>query len=285
MSNILSLVDLAGSQDRYNRYVNSVKNVLPAVQKKEAARYWSIYAQMMQDFLKDPYVTNKQSILTCMYNAPKLGLNPDKVFGQIYFIPYKGVLTYQIGYKGMVKLSLNTGKVINVRAGLVYEADEWDYYEDEKGQHYIHRPKFTQKRGNEICGYSIFTDDKERPNIHVMETFHINAIKDMVLARMKNSSPWKNPLFEPEMRKKTVVRRHWKMEPMSAEIAAVIDHEERTEMGDVITKEENDKIIEEIIDMGSVQPGDEMPDPKSEEGKKLATELDAQAAKQELLYK
>ena len=275
---IMNLIDLAGSQERYNRYVASVKNVLPKQQREESARYWSIYAQMMQGFLSDPYITNKESILTCMYNAPKLGLNPDKAFGQIYFIPYKGVLTYQIGYKGMVRLSLNTGKVINVRSGLVYAADEWDYYEDEKGQHYIHRPKFSDKRGAEICGYSIFTDDKGRPNIHVMESAHIDDIKKMVLARMKgSSSPWSDKLFEPEMRKKTVVRRHWKMEPMSAEIAQAIEHEERTEAGDVISKEENDKIMDEILNNANLPN----PDPGSEEGKKLSAELDALAMKQE----
>jgi len=273
---IMNLIDLVGSQEKYGRHVASVKKLLPKKQREDSARYWSIYSQMMQEFLRDPYITNKQSILTCMFNAPKLGLNPDRVFGHIYFVPYKGVLTYQIGYKGMVRLSLNTGKVSNVRSGLVYEADEWDYYEDERGQHYIHRPNFVDKRGKEICGYSIFTDDKGVPNIHVMESAHIDEIKKMVLARMKNAqTPWTNPLFEPEMRKKTVVRRHWKMEPMSAEIAEAIGHEERTEAGDVISKEENDKIMDEIINQTT------LPDPNSPEGKKLSAELDKLSMEQE----
>ena len=135
---------------------------------------------------------------------------------------------------------------------------------------------FQEKRGQEVCGYSIFTDDKGRPNIHVMESGHIDEIKKMVLARMKNSpTPWTNPLFEPEMRKKTVVRRHWKMEPMSAEIAQAIEHEERTEAGDVISKEETDKLMDEILNNA------DLPEPGSEEGKKLSAELDALAMKQE----
>lgn len=284
IDNILNLVDLAGGEDRYKRYVNSVKNVLPAQVRKDSPRYWSMYVQLMNTFLNDPYVTNKKSILSCMYNAPKFGLDPDPIFGHIFFIPYKGTLTYQLGYKGMVKLSLNTGKVINVRSGLVYENDEWDYYEDEKGQHYIHRRKFGEDRGKELCGYSIFTDNNNIPNIHVMDSVHINAIKEMVLARMKGrKTPWTDPIGEPEMRKKTVTRRHWKLEPMSAEIAEAITNEELTEAGETISKEEHERIIDEILTKGAVQKEDDFPDPQSEEGKKLSAELDSVAASQEQL--
>lgn len=282
----LSLINLAGSEKNYRIYKNSVTNALPAQFKRDSKRYFSMYQQIMQEFLVDPKVTNKKSILTCMFNAPKLGLNPDKVFGHIWFIPYKGVLTYQIGYKGMIQMSLNSGMVRNVRAGLVYENDDWDFYENETGQHYHHRPKFSDERGNEICGYSIFTDMKGNPNIHVMETSHINKIKQMVLARMKGSStPWNDKLFEPEMRKKTVVRRHWKYEPMSAEIAEVIENEERNEAGDVPSKEEQDKAFDDIMNLGATEenPSSTMPDPKSEEGKKLSQELDAAAASQSQL--
>jgi phage RecT family recombinase len=280
---ILSLVDIAGSKLHWEQYVKSVKNSLPSQFRKDEKRYFSIYVQIMQEHLNNPKVTNKKSIFTCMFNAPKLGLNPDKVFGHIWFIPYKGVLTYQIGYKGMIQMSLNSGKVINVRSGLVYENDEWDFYEDENGQHYLHKPNFKVNRGQEVCGYSIFTDRNRIPNIHVMESAHIEEIKKMVLARMGGSStPWKDKLFEPEMRKKTVVRRHWKYEPMSAEIAEVIENEERNEAGDVPSQEEQEKAFDDIMNLGEKEPSS-MPDPKSEEGKKLAAELDAIAANQEAL--
>lgn len=279
MADFLNLVDLAGSQARYEAYVRSVKNALPKHQRGESQRYFSIYAQMAQTFLQDKNITNKQSILTCMFNAPKLGLNPDKVFGHIWFVPYKGVLTYQIGYRGMIQLSLNSGKVSNVRAGLVFEKDQWDYFEDEKGQHYIHRPAMREKdRGKEICGYSIFEDANSIPHIHTMDSYHIDDIKKMVLARMGgSSSPWSNALFEPEMRKKTVIRRHWKTEPMSAEIAEVIESEERNERGEVPSKEDQDKAMDFIID------NCDTPDPSSYEGKKLSAELDVAASKQETL--
>lgn len=246
---ILSLVDVAGGPDRYRQYKSVVEKLLP--KSVDASRYMAMYLQIANKWIDEPKVTDKCSILTCLFNAPKLALNPDPVFGQIYFIPYKGVLTYQIGYKGMIQLSLNSGKISNVRAGLVFEKDKWHYHEDETGQHYHFEPALELSkqadRGREIFGYSIFTDERGRPNIHIMESWHIEDIKKLVLARMGGkSTPWSDKLFEPEMRKKTVIRRHWKTEPMSAEIAQVIEHEEALERGDAL-KEKHPE-LEEIMD-------------------------------------
>lgn len=245
---IMNLVDLVGTQQNWNKYIEKLINTLPSHLKKDHQRYVEMYTMLARNFLKNPYISNKMSILTCMYNAPALGLNPDPVFGHIYFVPYKGILTYQIGYKGMIKLSYNTGEIRSIRASLVYENDDFDYYENEKGQHFLHRPKFGN-RGKEICGYSIFEDKEGIPHFHVMESQHIDSIKKLVLARMKGKqSPWTDPLFEPEMRKKTVIRRHWKTEPMSVEIAGAIHHEENTENGIVSTPEEIQESISNIIE-------------------------------------
>jgi recombination protein RecT len=265
LDKIMSLVDIAGSQERFDKYKSAVARVLPKTMETEKDRYWTMYVQMMQTFATNPKITDKRSILNCMFNAPKMGLIPDPVMGQIYFIPYKGVLTYQIGYKGMIALAYRSGKVANVRAGLVYEKDKWNYYEDEKGQHYHIEPLLTtptkKDRGKEIFGYSIFTDSDGNPNIHIMESWHIEDIKKLVMARMSGSStPWSNPLFEPEMRKKTVIRRHWKTEPMSVEIARVIDNEEHIEQGKIFKEQhpELEGIIDDILAKNEEQVVPEM---------------------------
>jgi recombination protein RecT len=224
---------MVGSAEKYNAYKNAVQKVIPA--GVETGRYWQMYVMMMQQFYKDPKITNKESILSCLFNAPKLGLIPDPVMGQIYFIPYKGVLTYQIGYKGMITLSIRSGLVSNVRTGRVFERDNWKYYEDEIGQHYYFEPALQLKqseRGKEIFCYSVFEGMDHKPRVHVIESEHVDKIKKMCIARTP-SGPWANDLYEPEMRKKTALRRHWKTEPMSVEIAQVIEHEESVEHGEI----------------------------------------------------
>jgi recombination protein RecT len=241
---VLSLVDMVGSEQKFKAYKGAVEKTIPKT--IDFGRYWQMYVQIMQGFYKQTNVSDKDSILSCMFNAAKLGLNPDPVFGQIYFIPYKGVLTYQLGYKGMIELSRRSGVIKNVRAGLVYEKDNWEYYEDEKGQHYKIEPALAElDRGKELFGYSIFTDQDGNPHIHIMTTKHIDGIKKMVLARTP-SSPWGNPLYEAEMRKKTVTRQQWKTEPWSVDVIRATENEEAIERGEV--KKENHVELAGIVE-------------------------------------
>lgn len=244
VNRILSLVDMVGSEQKFKAYKGAVEKTVP--KDINFGRYWQMYVQIMQGFYHDSKITNKDSILTCMFNAAKLGLNPDPVFGQIYFIPYSGVLTYQLGYKGMIELSRRSGKVKNVRAGLVYEKDTYHFYEDEKGQHYKIEPNLKESdRGKLLFGYSIFTDSLDTPHIHVMTAKHLEEIKKIVLARTPKS-PWSNPVYLPEMQKKTVTRQHWKTEHWSVEIAKEIEREENIERGEPV--KENHSELAGVID-------------------------------------
>jgi recombination protein RecT len=268
---LFTLVDIAGSEKRWQAYQETAAKMLPDVIEK--GRYMAMYLNVLKGFICNPKVTNKKSILSCAFNAPKFGLLPDPVFGQIYFIPYKGVLTYQLGYRGMITMADRAG--LRVRAGIVYDKDEFDYFEKEDGQHLLHRPILSEKeRGKEICIYSCFQHVKTGFNqIQVMESYHVDEIKKMVLARMKDSdTPWKNPVFEPEMRKKTGIRRHAKTEPFSEEITRATEHEEQDERG--IETIDNHGELEGIID--------DYPDPSSDAGKKLNAELDAKAEQESL---
>ena len=227
----ISIVDVAGGVERFKKYKDVIAKTLPKDVVFE--RYWTIYMQVAQTFISDPKITDKKGVLTTMMNAVKLSLIPDPIMGQIYFVPFSGKLTYQVGYKGMIELSRRSGLIAKVYANLVYDCDEFDFWIDENGQHYKHKPKINvlPSAKKEICAYSVFEYTNGIKSIHVMESQHIDAIKAMVLKRTPNS-PWSNALYEPEMRKKTCLRRHWKTEPWSVEIAQAIDHEEQVERGE-----------------------------------------------------
>jgi recombination protein RecT len=168
-------------------------------------------------------------------------------------VPYKGVCTYQLGFKGLIQLARNSGEVKDIRAGLVYEEEKkggmWNYFEDEKGQHFFHNPSMEKDKGALHCGYSIVTMRDGSNFVHVMEAHRIEAIKKMSLQRTPNS-PWANDLFCPEMMKKTVIRRHCKTLPSSVEMALAIEHEETVERGETV-KYQTDE-INSIIDQMDV---------------------------------
>jgi phage RecT family recombinase len=273
------MVDLVGSPEAMNRFKEQTISMLG--ESVNSSAYWLQFKMLGDQFAADPKITDKKSILPTLFTAAKLMLNPSPQMRQIWFIPYKGKLTYQIGYIGMITLADRAG--ISVRANRVLEKDEWKFFEDEKGQHFLHRENFLENnRGRELFAYSVFTRrDTGFAQIHTMRSSHIDDIKNIVLARMGSSmSPWKDPLFEPEMRIKTCIRRHSKYEPFSVEMASVIKHEEENEIGN--TPVDFHEELEGIIDQ--TKSGiNYLPDPKSEEGKKLSAELDVMAAQQERL--
>lgn len=245
----LSAEVVAGGIEKFKQYKSVIQKTLPPDVNFE--RYWTMYLQMANTFVRDVKITDKKGVLVCMMNAAKLALIPDPVMGQIYFVPYAGKLTYQVGYKGMLELSRRSNKVSHVTVELVYNCDEFEFWSDENGQHYRHVKKMNvpMDQKKEVCAYSVFYYKNGKNSIHVMESQHIDEIKKMVLSRIKNS-PWANPLFEPEMRKKTCLRRHWKLEPWSVEIASAIEHEESIERGEMpqYKNAEIDDILDGAID-------------------------------------
>jgi phage RecT family recombinase len=236
-----------------------ISAMLPAHIKNHQV-YVTMFENVVNEQLKNKYVTKKESIIPCVFQAVKFALYPDPAMGQIYFIPYKGVLTYQLGYKGLIRLVLNAGAK-DVTAMRVFQKEvdtgHWSFYRDEKGDHFHHEPMMQKDRGAEYCVYSLIFDADNLPHIHVMESYHVDEIKKMVLARMAGSqSPWTNELFEPEMRKKTCIRRHCKTSPMSLELATAIEAEETIERGETPTYDASQ--ISDVVS-GIEVPDDLMP--------------------------
>jgi recombination protein RecT len=122
VNKILSMVELCGGQKKKDNLIENIKrNIPPHVQNKD--RYAFAFQKVVEAQLNNPYVRDSDSIIPCVYQAVKLGLEPDPAFGQIYFIPYDGKLTYQLGYKGLIRLAKNGGSIVDVRAIRVLEGD------------------------------------------------------------------------------------------------------------------------------------------------------------------
>jgi recombination protein RecT len=241
---ILTMVDLCGSEKAYQSYRTVVDQTLPKGVNRD--RYMAMLKQVAQQFANDDRL-DRRSIMPCLHNAVKLGLNPDPAMGQIYFVPYNGKLTYQVGYKGMLELARRSGQIRDMRAYIVDRVDEFSFHEDERGQHFIFRPRFDGQHLGELLVLSVATLADGSQVAHPMESARIDEIKKRVLARTPGS-PWKDTLFETEMRKKTAIRRHCKTLPVSPELAQAIEDDERAERGDqqTIRHEELSGILEQV---------------------------------------
>ena len=261
----------------------AIRAIMPKIMNYDRFMQMAVAATKVQANSK--YVINKASILLCVYNAAKWGLELNDSLGHAYLVPFKQTCTLIVGYKGLLELVRRSEKVSDVHAFIVYEKDEFDYYVDEMGPHMTYRPTMNKDRGKPICGVSVarFTAGNQVPSIDVMPYDRIMSIRSAALARTPKS-PWGNPLYEPEMAKKTVLRHHCKTLPMSAEAAEVIDLDEKVERDEMPSLDMPEELKENISDgvFTEATPPDEQQagDGQLPEGPAPEGSLPAQTAKQ-----
>jgi recombination protein RecT len=266
---ILSMIDVCGGKEGKTNFVAIIKRSLP-VHIKSVDNFVAMFENVVNSKLADPYITDKSSVLPCVFQAVKFGLYPDPAMGQIYFVPYNGKLTYQLGYRGMIQLMYNSGDVLNIQAHRVFTNDKFDFSIDENGHHFKFNPVFDHAEHTEYIVCSFATMKNGKCFVNFMESARVDEIKKIVLQRTPKS-PWSNPLYEPEMRKKTVIRNHAKTLPCSLELQTAIDHEEQVERGDfqAIKEEIIDNVMSNVDTVDAEEQGDILDNAQKEFAKQL----------------
>src|SRR3954467_5888414 len=67
-----------------------------------------------------------ESLLGAVLQSATLGLEPN-LLGSCYFIPYRGTVSFQIGYKGLIDLVTRKGEVTSIVAQEVRKGDYFHY--------------------------------------------------------------------------------------------------------------------------------------------------------------
>ena len=172
----------------------------------------------------------QKSLLACVMGCATLGLEPEPFLGQAYLIPFKnnGVLECTLipGYRGYIALARRSGEVQSVSAQVVYDKDSFrlQYGLQETLDHI----PADGDRGNPKGAYVVFRYKDGSHSFDYMSTSDIEKIR----ARSKsgNNGPWVTDW--PEMAKKTVIRRHIKLAPLSVEMAKAAAIEEKFNLGE-----------------------------------------------------
>lgn len=162
------------------------------------------------------------SILAATMQSAQLGLEPGSGLGEAYIIPYKREATFQMGYRGVIKLARNSGDLSAIWAEAVYAGDVFRVVMGTEPR-IVHEPDFTVERGT----YEAMTHVYAVAKLSSGETQYAVMTKAEIEAHKKRysrgaasaQSPWSDPLGAVEMAKKTVVLRLGKMLPLSAEVA------------------------------------------------------------------
>jgi len=174
------------------------------------------------------------SLLACIMTCAQLGLEPDQFLGQAYLIPFKnnkkgGLYECQIipGYRGYISLARRTGEVQTLSSQVVYENDAFAlcYGTEDKLEH---RPAMNGDRGKAIGAYCVIKYKDGGYSFDFMSRDDIEKIRKR--SKAANDGPWVTDWDE--MAKKTVIRRHIKLAPLSIEFQTAAVLEDRAMTGE-----------------------------------------------------
>lgn len=175
-------------------------------------------AMVVTSFQKNPKLMNCSlgSIMQCVYEAAKMGLEPDTAGMDCHIIPRKGEATFQVGFRGLMKLARRSEKVMQIWAGTIRQHDIWQAPGGSSPE-LIHTikvedgiPWTEDQRGPIVAGYACarFSDDYVQTRIVYMD--EINRAK--ATAHIYGGSPWIK--HEAAMIEKTAIKRLCKLLPM-----------------------------------------------------------------------
>jgi recombination protein RecT len=154
---------------------------------------------------------NRKSLFNSCMKAAQDGLLPDGREGAI--VPYKADAQWLPMIGGLRKKARNSGEIATWDVHAVYENDTFDF---ELGDNPFirHKPTLNEK-GKLIAVYSIATLKSGEISRDVMSVHDVEAVRTK--SRGTNT-PWADPVFYPEMAKKTVAKRHSKVLPTSTDL-------------------------------------------------------------------
>jgi len=174
-----------------------------------------------------------QSLLACVMVCAQLGLEPDQFLGQAYLVPFKDnkagktICTLIPGYRGYIALARRSGEMSTVSAQVVYERDTFDLQYGINDQ-LVHKPAIDGDRGKPIGAYCVFKYKDGGYSFDFIPTADIEKVR--ARSKSKDDGPWMTDWAE--MAKKTVIKRHSKMAPLSVEFAKAVALEDRALAGE-----------------------------------------------------
>jgi len=222
---------------------------------------------------------NPASIMTAIYNVALTGLTLNPKLAYCYLVPRGGKAILDISYQGLNFMMTNQLDVKSIHADVIYGGDEFDYYTNQNGVNLHHRPNKFGDRGEAVGVYAVAYLRTGECVATVLNNKEIQAIKNTSKSANGKFSPWNN--FEDEMKKKTAVRRLWKMIPKTDRVEEAVNTinvddenfdaswkqvatKKKNDFNNMFTKEEEiieeteTEIIEEVVDKPVNETGEKV---------------------------
>lgn len=179
------------------------------------------------------------SLLGAVIQCAQLGLEPGNALGHAYLLPFdkrekingqwKTVATEVqliIGYRGMIDLARRSGQIMSLEARPVYAGDTFQVRYGLDAE-LIHVPDFEGEPGELKFVYAVAHLKDGGKQFEVMSRRDVEAIRSR--SKAKDSGPWSTD-YE-AMAKKSVLRRLFKLLPVSIELQRAVGLDEQADAG------------------------------------------------------
>lgn len=151
---------------------------------------------------------NHGELMKCALNATSLNLPLNKNLGYAYVIPYKGVPSFQIGYKGLIQLAIRTGQYKFINATEIREGEiernkitgEIKYLGDKPSSPIVGYMAYLELTSGFTASYYMSNEQVEAHALKYSKMYQYDK------SRGGNLSKWSDPDARPGMCKKTVLK-------------------------------------------------------------------------------
>jgi recombination protein RecT len=199
-------------------------------------------------------------IAACMLAAQQ-GMEPGPL-GQCYLIPRFNRKTgrqecvFQLGYKGALKLTYNSGQIASVTADKVHANDEWAVVGGDDAK-IVHHPTAWGKDPGPVIGYYCVIRTKDGGVYRARmskEQVEAHARKYSEAVKGDRGGPWSDPEQFHAMALKTVLLQALKWAPMDIEVARVVAQDDTVhhDIGSAESMLQQAEVIEIDHDTGEV---------------------------------
>ena len=177
--------------------------------------------QMNPDLLD----ADRRSFLAACMKAAQDGLLVDGREAALVIFAGKGgrQVQYMPMIGGLLKKLRNSGELASIAAHVAYENDEFRYELGDE-ERIVHKPTLGGERGRPLAAYAIAKTKDGAVYRQVMSLDQIEQVRNV--SRAKNNGPWVQ--WWDEMACKTVLRRLMKRLPSSADVDALLEHDNDT---------------------------------------------------------
>lgn len=188
------------------------------------------------DFLR----CSESSLVEAFLNIAKVGLSidPKPLLAYIGINYDIGCAEFGIGYRGYYRLGARSGHIKSTIPELIYEKDKFEFRgSDSKVLHHVSSLSQTE-RGQFAGGYCTTHLNNGQIVTTTMSPEEIMAIESV--GQQYQNSAW-NSVFNTEMKRKTLLRRHWKT------LAKILDNlNESNYLSDFMDEEAPVKSLEHV---------------------------------------